>query len=1073
MSAPPSRRRAESPRRRPRASTTAATDPEARRGERRQLSVMFCDLVGSTALSGRVDPEELQEIISNYHNACANVIERFNGYVAKYLGDGLLVYFGYPVAHEDDARRAVRAALGIVEELEGRAASAPDPGDGLAPLQVRIGIHTGLVVVGEIGVGERRESSAIVGETPNLAARIQQVAEPNTVAISSTTHALVDGFFSFEDLGAQELKGISGPVRIYRVVSESSAQSRFEAAGDIEPTPLVGREEELRLLLRHWQQAQNGDGQVVLLSGEAGIGKSRLLRELREEVVKVGGARIEFRCSPYHQNSSLYPCIQHLHRVLGLARGDSPEAGLRKLETKLSEYRFPRGDTAALLASLLSLPSPDGATSLNLNSQKQKEKTQEALLAWILEEAQRQPICCAWEDLQWADPSTLEFLSLFLRQAPSSRILAILTFRPEFTPPRSSHFSQIMLRRLGHDESTKIVEEISGRRLPPEVLRQIVSKTDGVPLFIEELTRTVIGSGLLRETDGQYELAGPLPPLAIPNTLQDSLAARLDRLGGAREIAQIASTIGREFSYEVLAALQAFDELTLQRGLLELVSAELVYQRGFPPDATYVFKHALVRDAAYHSLLKSRRQQLHQRIGRVLEMQFAEIATTQPELLAYHFTEAGLKEEALSYWQQAGTRTAERFANAEAISHFATALHLLSSMPESALRTERELNLQMSLGPVLIAARGNASAEVEQVYLRARELCERTGKTNQLFPVLFGLRSVYLVRGEIIRAHELSEQLVELAQAENDTDHLIEARLALGNTSHLQGMLVPGRIQFEQALQLYDPSRHRSHVSVYGLDPALFCRCKITWLLWFLGFPDQALESARRLVDFAKEVSHPHSLVLALIHACVVHEFRREWRSDQLVAEEVAKLCAEQGFASLLGQANAYVGRAMAEQGHVEEGIALVKRGLAEMRAAGAVLYQVKFLSDLAQSCRRAGRTAEGLEAVAEALAMIDKTAEHLCEPELWRLKGELALQGGLQGCDGEADQSFLKAIDIARQQEAKSWELRATTSLCRLWQQMGRSEEARRLLADIYGWFTEGFDTGDLREARELLEAL
>lgn len=581
-----------------------------------------------------------------------------------------------------------------------------------------------------------------------------------------------------------------------------------------------------------------------------------------------------------------------------------------------------------------------------------------------------------------------------------------------------------------------------------------------------------MGSGLLRETDGQYELAGPLAPLAIPNTLQDSLAARLDRLGGAREIAQIAATIGREFSYQVLSALQAFDELSLRHGLLELVNAELVYQRGFPPNATYIFKHALVRDAAYSSLLKSRRQQLHQRIGRILETQFPETVATQSELIAYHFTEAGLKEEALASWQLAGTRAAERSANTEAISHFTTALQLLSSLPDSPERATRELKLQTSLGPVLIAAKGNASQEVEHAYSRARDLCQRAGEDDQLFPVLFGLRSVHLVRGEIIRAHELSEQLLNLAKSENDIDHLIEAHLALGNTSHIQGALIPGRIQFEQALHLYDPKRHQSHAFVYGLDPELFCLSRLVWTLWFLGYPDQAEAKAEELVTRARAVAHPISLVVSLHHAAMVHHFCRKPKAAHELNTEALGLAMEQGFTNQVGQALSHCGSTLAALGHTDEGIAKMREGIAICERTGAVLFKPYFLRELAGACLKTAPN-EGLTVVAEAHAIINQTSEHHTEAELWRINGELLLKLNNHEASKEAEECLLKAIEIARQQEAKSWELRATTSLCRLWQQMSKLEEARALLANIYGWFTEGFETGDLREARELLDAL
>ncbi|MBI3798900.1 MAG: AAA family ATPase [Deltaproteobacteria bacterium] len=622
-------------------------------GERRQLTVMFCDVVGSTALSERLDPEDLRTVMQAYQQACVAVISRFDGHVAKYLGDGVFL---------------------LLPQLQ-----LP------SPLQVRVGIHTGLVVAGEMGSGQYREALAIVGETPNIAARLQEHALPNSVVISQTTSRLVAGLFKCQNLGPQLLKGLSTPFSVYRVVGESEAQSRFEVAVQKGLTPLVGRVEELALLQQRWEQANAGAGQVVLLSGEPGIGKSRLVQELTEQLGHEGVTRLEFRCLPYHQNSALYPIIDHLQHLLQFAREDSPAAKLEKLQHMLSHYRFPQTDTFSLLAMLLSLPHPAGSPPITGSPQKQKEKMQAALVAWLVEEAEKAAVYCTWEDLHWADPSTLEVLTLFLDQVPTTRLLGVLTFRPEFTLPwgNRSHVSQMTLSRLGRSEVEALVERVTGgKALPSEVVQQIVAKTDGVPLFVEELTKTVVESVESLESIGS--LGSPnrtaLPAVAIPATLHDSLMARLDRLGSAKEVAQLGAALGREFSYEMLQAVSPLDEERLQQELKQLVAAELVYQRGLVPQAHYLFKHALIQDTAYQSLLKSTRQQYHRQIAQVLTGRFPETVETQPELVAQHFNEAGLIEQALPYWQRAGERASQRSAYVEAVTHLTKGLEVLKAL---------------------------------------------------------------------------------------------------------------------------------------------------------------------------------------------------------------------------------------------------------------------------------------------------------------------------------------------------------------------------------------------------------
>ena len=628
--------------------------------ERRQLTVLFCDLVGSTALSAQLDPEDLREVVRAYQDTCTKVIARFDGHIAQYLGDGLLVYFGYPQAHEDDAQRAVRAGLGILEALGQLNTRLEQEGLRPAPTQsrqrgvhlaVRLGIHTGLVVVGDVGGGTRQEQLAL-GETPNLAARLQGIAAPNTLVISATTFQLLGGFFACQPLGTPPLKGQAQPLAVYRVLYESMARSRLEAVGSTGWTPLVGREQEIGLLRERWAQVKEGAGQVVLLSGEAGIGKSRLVQVLQAQVAAEPQAWLTpCQCSPYYQNTAFYPMIDLLERVaLRFEREESPPQKISKLEGFLVQYGLPLAETVPLLAALLSLPLPADYAPLTISPEQQKQQTLHALLTILLRIAAQQPVLFVMEDLHWVDPTTLEFLSLLVDQGPTARILALCTFRPDFTPPWTgrSHLTQVTVHRLPRRQAAEVIRQVAhGKTLPAEVVEQIVARTDGVPLFVEELTKMVLESDLLEEREERYELTGPLPPLAIPATLHDSLMARLDRLATVKALAQLGATLGREFSYELLQAVSPWDEATLRRGLHQLVEAEFLYQQGLPPQATYTFKHALIQDVAYQSLLRSTRQQYHQRIAQALEAQFPETVATQPELVAQHYTAAGCAEQAV------------------------------------------------------------------------------------------------------------------------------------------------------------------------------------------------------------------------------------------------------------------------------------------------------------------------------------------------------------------------------------------------------------------------------------------
>ena len=763
--------------------------PQAPEAERRQLTVMFCDLVDSTKLSSQLDPEEYREVVRAYQKVCSEVITRFDGHIAQLLGDGLLVYFGYPQAHEDDAQRAVRAGLDMLAAMEAPKSHLQQ--EKSIQLALRIGIHTGLVVVGAMG-GQGRQEQLALGETPNIAARIQGLAAPNTVAISEATYRLAQGYFACEALGAQTLRGVGEPITLYRVLRESGAHNRLDIVSARGLTPLVGREQEVALLLERWAQVKAGHGHVVLLTGDAGIGKSRLVQMLKDHVTHEPHMRWECRSSEYYQNTALFPLVDLFQRLLRFDAQETPDAKLAKLEHALSQYRLPLEDSVPLFAPLLSLSLPEVAvctahrlapTATPKDAGNHHRHPPGA--------CRTSPVLFILEDLHWTDPSTLELLGLLLDQTPTAALLVLLTCRPHFQPAwhHRSYLTEMTVHRLARHQIEQMTTHVAGgKTLPPAVMHQLVERTDGVPLFIEEMTKAMLESGHLQAVDEHYALTGAFATFAIPATLQDSLMARLDHLGTAKAVAQYAAVIGRQYSYAWLHACAPLDAATLQRELRRLVEAELVYQRGVPPQATYTFKHALIQDTAYASLLKSTRQQYHQRIAQVLEAQFPETAEAQPELLAQHYTEAGLTEQAVPYWQQAGQRAIERSAYVEAIAHLRQGLALLQTLPETPERTQREVDMHIALGASLNATKGTGLLRWDRPTRRARQLCQHLDDLHQLFPVLRGLWQYYHVRAEFQTAHALGEQLLTLAQQSPGPSHACDGAPCLGSD-----IVLPGR----------------------------------------------------------------------------------------------------------------------------------------------------------------------------------------------------------------------------------------------------------------------------------------
>ncbi|WP_338832266.1 adenylate/guanylate cyclase domain-containing protein [Bradyrhizobium sp. 27S5] len=1029
---------------------------KATEAERRQLTIMFADLVGSTALSARLDPEELRDIIGTYHRCCAEVITSSGGFVAKYLGDGVLAYFGYPQAHEEDAEQAVRAGLSLIEAVAKL--------DGLSTLlRVRVGIATGLVVVGDLlGEGAAQEQ-AVIGETPNLAARLQGLAEPNAVVIADNTRRLLGGLFDYRDLGPLAIAGIDFPVHVWRVLGASTIGSRFEALRAAN-TPLIGREEEIALLTRRWEQAKAGDGSVVLVVGEPGIGKSRIAQTLLEQLGSEPHTRLRYFCSPHHQHSALYPSITQLEQVAGFRREDTAETRLDKLVAVLALANKELSEAVPLLADLLSIPTGDRYPPLNFTPQKRKQKTLEVQLAQVEGLAAQQPLLMLWEDIHWSDPTTLESLDLLIDRVATLRAVIILTFRPEFAPPwvGRPHVTLLSLNRLPPRHRTEMITHLTGgETLPREVADQIVDRTDGVPLFIEELTKSVIESGWMAR-GGEH--------LAIPATLQASLLARLDRLAPTREVAQIAATLGRQFSHELISAVADMSPSRLEDALAQLIRAELVFRRGAPPDASYTFKHALVQDAAYSTMLRARRQQLHGRIASTLERQFPEIAAAQPELMAQHWAAAGAVEKAIEYWDKAGRLAVRRSTMAEAATHFGKALNLIANLPKSAERESHERSIQLALAGALTAAKGWASPEAGQAYARARELCRDTPEGAQVATAWSGAHSFLHNSAEIRAAHDLANELLLLSERRNDRDTKLIAHRNLGISLLFRAQFGRALPHLRQALDFYDPAEHRPP-KLTPHDPRVNCESFIAWILQLLGRPDEALAQSQRALASARELSHPYTLAFALHVNCVFHQLRGEAAILEERAEELVALATELAFPHFVGSGTCFRAWATLEmEGSIDEAIRKMQWGLATKRATGAEIKVPYYLGLLAEAHRRANQNADGIGLLNKALEVVERTDERWYEAELYRLMAEALITGS--DLD-DAERWLHRALHTAQKQGSRFWELRASARMAHLWRGQGRRAEAHDLLAPIYRSFTEGFDTRDLKEVAALLAEL
>ncbi len=1050
-----------------------ATAPETQSGaERRQVTVMFSDLVGSTMLSARMDPEDLREVISAYQHRVGETVRRFGGFVAKYMGDGVLVYFGYPQAHEHDAERAVRAGLELIAAVSALKTHVP--------LQTRIGIATGLVVAGDlIGSGEAQERG-IVGKTPNLAARLQAMAEPQMVVIGDDTRMLLGNLFELQDLGASELKGIAGPTRAWAVLRASSVASRFEALHMGGLTALVGREEETELLLRRWASAKAGEGQVVLLSGEAGIGKSRLMAALLEKLATEPHIGLSYYCSPQHTDSALYPIIGQIERAAGLAHDDSPQARLDKLDALLAQTATSRED-AALFAEMLSLTNDRRYPDLDLDRQQRRQRTLEVLTLQMAALSRANPLLVIFEDAHWTDPTSLEVLSRAMERIADLRVLLIATFRPDFAPPwiGRPNVTTLILNRLAQRDVDAMIDRVVGNKpLPASIRQDIIERTDGIPLFVEEMTKAVLEAA----SQGAAEHAAaaiPYPALALPASLHASLMARLDRLGPAREVAQVGAAIGREFSHALLAAVVRKPEADLDWALDRLVGAGLLFRQGLPPHASYLFKHALVQDAAYGTLLREPRRELHARIAESLESQFPEIAERQPELLARHFTEAGLIEKSALQWGKAGQRSLERSALVEAAQKIGRALEQIGTLPPTPQWRREQIKLQVALITPLIHLNGFAAPETQSAVERARLLIEQAEALGEapddpllLFSVLYGFWTASYIAFDGNLMRELAARYLALGEKQKARVARMIGHRIMATSLLCTGDIAQARAHQDKGIALYDPAEHRPMAARFGQDARvvmLFYRAIASWLL---GYPGAAFADVNQGFDDARAIGQAGTLMFALLHGSLAYILCGDYAAAKAAADELAALADDKGAAFWKAFGVSMHGCLSALTGEPADAVQMINSGLTALRSTGATLWLPWHMAHLTIAHARLGQFDDAWHCIGAAVAAIETTKESWCEAEVHRIAGEVALMAGVPDA-AKAQAYFVRALAVARAQQAKSWELRAAMSLARLYCDQGKRDQAADLLAPVYGGFTEGFDTPDLKGAKAFLDAL
>lgn len=1037
-----------------------AKEKISRTAEHRYTSVLFSDLAGSTQLAEKLDPESLHEIIGLYHDLVTKAVERYEGHVAKFLGDGVVAFFGYPVAHEDDSKRSVLAGLAILDSLTELNRNLKRAHG--VEISVRVGIHSGSVIAGEMGTADRPVMD-IVGETPNIAARIQEVAAPNTVVVSAATQRATEFHFHFEFLGEKSLKGVSRTMGAFRVLSVAENRIRNQVT--------IGRETDFDQLWKSWEKVKQGLGRLAIIRGEAGIGKSNLVNALINRCGQDSvSADVELlRCSPYHQTTPFFPIVDHLRGTsLRLTRSDSVETQLTRLVEFVESRGLSAADNVPILAPLLSIPFESKFESPVLSPEGRRLRTMEMMLQMLSNRTADNPIVLVIDDIHWADPSTIETLDKLLQFLGTLRIFVIVTTRPQYatTILRPPGTIEITLDRLDAESTSAVAQMIAGdKELPREILSYISERTDGVPLFVEELTKTIIESGAVRLEGDRYELVGALTDLSIPTTLQGSLIARLERVSGRKEVAQVAAVVGREFSLGVVAAVMQQEEAKVANQLSNLVSADLVYQiDSFSGRETYRFRHALIQDAAYDSLLRSVRQQYHGDIAKTLESQFEATAEEQPEVIANHYSAAGAVEAALRWWPKAGQKALGRSANVEAISHFTSGLELLEQLQESPEKIQLELAMLTQRGMALIATKGFGAAEVGQSFTRAEQICQMIGETPLLFPVMWGLWVFSLVRSELEESIEHSDQMLRLAALADDPKMWIEGHFTKSNSLFWLGDLDGAKHAADSALSYYDRDLHTENILLYGQDPGVSSLCYSSYIYWSMGYPDQARKFGDRAMELAESLRHPFSIGWGLAFGCTLRNWMGDFEEGKVWAQKCSQYCSEQGQAFWASAAIASLGWAEFYTGDQQKGLELIRQGIAGYELTGSITVTPLWRAVHAEALLHSGDLSEAMRECDKGLAILKDHHELVTEPYLRIVKGQILAQQGDQA--GGVEQIML-AFRQAESQKAKMRSLQAATRLL----EIDPTPEHFELLQTAYQWFTEGFDTRHLLDAKAQLE--